>query len=75
MIEAEGSLKITVDRPSSLANQVEIKCTDNLVPIASGKSVLSQVRVGRMLYVDFEPATESTFIVSILEDASVLSKK
>jgi len=73
-ITANGSYQVTVHRPSSMANQVKIECRENLVAIASGNSVLSQVRVGKMLYVDLEPAIESTFKVRFLEDAAGLSK-
>lgn len=60
------TLVVTVTRPSRLINQVKIECLDGLAPTASGAGVvLSQHKVGRMLYVDLAPDVTSTFTVDL----------
>ena len=58
-----GTFQVRVHRASSMANQVKIECRNNMVPIATGESVLSQVRINNLLYVDLKPEKNSTFMV------------
>jgi len=59
----DGSLQVTVYRPSAKANQVKIQSRDGLAPVASGDSVVSQHLVGDILYIDLLPEVTSTFYV------------
>lgn len=59
----DNSLKVTVNRKSSLANQVKIQSRNQYKPIAKGDSIVGQTLVDQMLYVDLKPEIQSTFIV------------
>lgn len=60
----DGTIKITVNRPSAKANQVKILVRGAGIPSASGSSVISQHLYDDFLYVDLVPEVQSTFYVN-----------
>lgn len=56
----DGSSTVTVTRPNSLANELKVGCAGDLVPSATGSSIVSQHYVGRYLYLTLRPEISST---------------
>ena len=56
----DGTADITVTRPDALANEIKIPCKGDLVPYATGPSVVSQRLARGYLYVALRPETSST---------------
>lgn len=59
----DGTADITVTRPNALANEIKIPCKGDLVPYATGASVVSQRLAKGYLYVTLRPETSSVIHV------------
>jgi len=58
-----SSARVRVRRPGGLINEVKIGRLGDLFATALGAAVVSQHRVGDVLYVTLRPETDSTFLV------------
>ncbi len=63
-VKPDGGLTVNAFRPDAKINQIKVQARNGLAPVASGESVVSQHRIGRMLYVDLKPETMSTVDIS-----------
>ena len=59
----DNSLQITINRKSSLANQVKIQSRNQHRPVAKGDCIIGQTLIDNILYVDLKPEIQSTFMV------------
>ena len=63
-VNPDATETVTVTRPNSRINEIKIGLRGDMVPVASGASVLSQHGIGEYLYVTLLPETTSTITVT-----------